>query len=533
MRHLCIALLLPNVLGVSLAHADDPPKAANAPLNEARRAGWAMATMVLEKLESSDEKHFPGIVTWVADFRKATKGIDAKVAPDKWPAFDVDAQVTHNPKFWRAYFEVAPGDPGLMLLHAGLLLSAGECNRASYILQLAWQRPGVPKEVQDGFDQLLLHIRKAVEPSHTLVEAGIKLHDQGDYDAAIAKYKEALALWPQCGFAQYEMGLSMHHRQLKAAGLKPATIVNPKDERYKQSAEVKGAYAQARQHDPFQWNAWQGDDPEVIHGFMAFAKEGMRAWQPIATDRKKQVPDATMKSLADALQEAGVHELAVVARQIFVARRGRYDPKDHPFLTTSLRKLAPGEPVETTLKLLNGGELAVRQIVATARPETPKTTGAFSMKQVVIYVEPQELEDRLGENGLNDYADFIKLVNDRAADHWDSLAKTKGQTMMLIVFVRPGGKARFDFTFSGEAPDEKTLTEARKTLEKLKVPQVKKPMLAGLQVDLWGGPDRPMAGPPPDNLLFPKDWQDSAKKKGITLKVPLNDEVMELIWPKN
>src|SRR2546425_438669 len=87
-------------------------------------------------------------------------GSPTESPPDKWPALDVDALVSRNPNFWRAYFEIAPGDPGLMLLHAGLLLSAGEATRASYLLVVAGQRPGVPKEIQQGFQIILAHAQK-------------------------------------------------------------------------------------------------------------------------------------------------------------------------------------------------------------------------------------------------------------------------------------------------------------------------------------------------------------------------------------
>jgi hypothetical protein len=39
---------------------------------------------------------------------------------------DVDALVTNNPHYWQAYYEVVPGDPGLGLLHGGLLHFGGE-----------------------------------------------------------------------------------------------------------------------------------------------------------------------------------------------------------------------------------------------------------------------------------------------------------------------------------------------------------------------------------------------------------------------
>src|SRR5262245_65889631 len=100
--------------------ADEPP--AHPELHAARRVGFTIALTVVEKLEAGDQEKFPGIKAWLADFRQATKGIDAKGDAVKWPAFDADGVLSRNPHFWQLYYEIAPGDPGLATLHAGLLL---------------------------------------------------------------------------------------------------------------------------------------------------------------------------------------------------------------------------------------------------------------------------------------------------------------------------------------------------------------------------------------------------------------------------
>src|SRR5437016_2073727 len=98
-----------------------PAKDASEAMNAARYTGWQLAAIPIAKLKAGDQKNFPGIQAWLRDFDKATKGIDLKVTPDQWPVVDIDALVTHNPNFWQAHYEIAPGDPGLMMLHGGLL----------------------------------------------------------------------------------------------------------------------------------------------------------------------------------------------------------------------------------------------------------------------------------------------------------------------------------------------------------------------------------------------------------------------------
>src|SRR5258708_3256164 len=136
--------------------ADEPaPKTSFPELEQARRTGWGLASLVVANLEAGDNEKWLRIREWLTEFRKATKGIDLKTPVEKWPAFDADALITRNPRFWAAYFDIAPGDPGVMLLHSGLLLAPGEANRAAYLIVIAGQRPGVSKDINLGFDAIL------------------------------------------------------------------------------------------------------------------------------------------------------------------------------------------------------------------------------------------------------------------------------------------------------------------------------------------------------------------------------------------
>lgn len=519
MMRIVPALLLFILLHVEFLHSQTPtPTKPTAELNEARRTGWQMALLVVEKLEAGDQKNYPGIQAWLADFRKRAKGIDLKVAPEQWPALDADALLSRNPNFWAAYYEIAPADPGLAMLHTGLLLADGEAVRAAQLLVVAGQRPGIPQEIKQGLEILLAQTQKVGAKPNALVAEGIKLHDKGDYAGALKKYQESLVLWPQNGFAHYEVGFTLAMQKLVAAGEKPpppgTVIVNSGK---KNPPEVDAAFAKARRHDPFQINAYQGDDPQVIRGTLALAKKGLPFWQQLVRNRQQQVDDQTLAKLAEACQEAGVHELALASRQVMVARRSGYAPADHPFITTSLRKLAPGPQTDEVLKRLAGGKLSLRQLIAAEESKS------VALNQLRLYVPTPELEDRFGKDVVP-LTGYIKAL-ERRADEILSKEKPPGAKGLLIaVGIKSRSKTRvWCEAVEGEMPAE-LLARLEKELGKIEGVDLKKgPAGFAMEVNLFGQ----KAGKFPE---FPQSWVEAAKKGKAKLLVP-PDELFKILWP--
>jgi tetratricopeptide (TPR) repeat protein len=319
--------------------------------------------LIIEKLESDNQRGFPGIESWLKDFRRRTGTIDLKASPEKQPLQDVDALMAHNPNFWQAYYEILPGDPGLALLQAGLLLAGDEATRASYAVDFARFSPGVPKEVVGAFDIVRAAAQRLQRESQAITREGVELHDRKDYSAAVKKYEQALAILPQNGWAHYELGFTRRTQLTIAAGKEPepnGTVrINSKSI---DAPEVDASFARSRQHDPLQVMAYQGTDQDVIRGCLALRKKAVPAIDRLRSASEPAVIDEALLQVAQGLQEANVHELALAVRQIVVARRKRYDPADHPFISTSLRKLAPGPATEETLKRLAGGNIAVRPL---------------------------------------------------------------------------------------------------------------------------------------------------------------------------
>ena len=370
----CVAWILS---GVAIAFVIEEAVAAEAPRQKpdeqaaCRMMGWEAALAVVERLEDDRKPGFPGIDAWLKDFRKQTQGLDPKADPSKWPNVDVDALVTRNANFWRAYYEIAPGDPCLNMLHAGILLGCGEACRAGHVLEFEQHYHGFADTRLRGVaSEILRATRRAGLKSEAVVEQGVKLHDQGDYAGAVKKYREALAIWPQNGIAHYELGNTLKTQASLAAGEKPlppnsvrtfspGTKLGPGF-----TAEVKAAFGQCRQHAPFEYMAYQGDDPAVIRGLLAIVKKVSAAAAVLGKSRDPAEIDRALDQLLEGCQEAQVHELALVGGQIRVARRDRYHPSDHPFIATSLRALAPGPTTEATLQRLAGQWVACRQLMA-------------------------------------------------------------------------------------------------------------------------------------------------------------------------
>ncbi len=511
---LAIALLI--LSDASLAVAADPPKL-SAEFLEARRAGLKLAQVIIERLEVDDQKKFPGIQAWLKDVRKATGGMNPEKPAEEWPAIDVNALMANNPNFWQAYYEIAPGDPGLMVIHAGLLMTGGEMTRASHILVIGLQRPGIPAPFRKAMLGLLAETMKAGKASNSLVEDGIKLHDKGEYAAALRKYDEALAACPQNGFAYYEIGYTIYVQSLVAAGEKPpapgTVIVNGKQEL---PAKTKAAYAKARHHEPLQYTAYQGDDKAVIDGIRALVARGLPVWQKLAKEPEKRVDDKTLQEFAEACQEAGIHELGLATRQVMVARRGRYAPSDHPYFTASLGKLAPGEQTDALLKRLATGVLNLRQLVV---PEKEKRD--FELNQLRLYVPNPDLPKRIGED-VEPLASYIKSL-DEPIQRWLEKEKPQAKGLLIAVGIKAGKKSRvWCQAVEGDIPAA-ALERLEKELGKVATIDLKKePVAFGLEVILGGQKVEKF----PE---FPALWLDALKQSKVKVIVP-PDELFKLIW---
>jgi tetratricopeptide (TPR) repeat protein len=343
-----ILLLLLSVVAVAAgALAADPPQVAEQaevdPMKEALRTGATTAQLFLSYLKPYATTEFPGTLAWVQGAGATIAGLDKDHPTEAWRSLNPDHLITRNAAWWAAYYEAAPGDPGLALLHGGALLCAGDAQRAMQVLRIALNHQDLDTGAARIVVSVMQHAGAYMEPSHSLVREGIALNDKGDYLGAIAKYDTALKIWPRNGWALYEKAFSVRTNEQKAGGT----------EKVKEDPlMVVTLLARSREVDPFQFHAWQGtvkDIPGLKEMWMA-----QPLWEKSQKDLNYRMTDEELTKLADTLQLAQVDDLALVTRQMLVQHRGRYAPEDHPFISRSLRRLAPGDRTEATLAKLAG-----------------------------------------------------------------------------------------------------------------------------------------------------------------------------------
>jgi hypothetical protein len=229
-----------------------------------------------------------------------------------------------------------------MLLHAGLLLSAGEVSRAAYVLVIARQNPKIEKDMRVAMDDLLDICQVTLGKAAQHVGEAAKLHDAGSAASAAARLRELLLIWPANALAHYELALAIVSQQYSAKGAKP-----PARARLSIHSDLPPgnaaleSYARARAHDPLLIRAYQGGEAKGVDVFMTLGKKVRPLWDQLARELEAKIPDDDLESLTLGLQEIGLMELAIAVRQVLIAREGGYDDHDRKLIVAALRALVP------------------------------------------------------------------------------------------------------------------------------------------------------------------------------------------------
>jgi len=299
-------------------------KQTNTLLTMGRQLGWKEVEDLLPLLQAQADADFPGIASFVADLRQLA---DAKKTPAGVPPIDAARLIDHNPHFWAAYYEIAPGDPLMAMLHIGLLLAAGEMVRADEVATLEINFGRMELDYRKELVRLDAHAQLVLQGSRGDTGDRARLRGEKAYAAIARRAQAALAVWPDNPEALADLAWAL---QAMSGGGPPAA-----------DSPAGRAVGTLRAADPF-----LPIDP-VLAGPEPAALQTARRWW-LLIDRERAIgDDRILEQFSTAAQTAGIDELALVARSLLSGWSGESVPPDENFARTGLQRLVgPGAAAE-------------------------------------------------------------------------------------------------------------------------------------------------------------------------------------------
>jgi tetratricopeptide (TPR) repeat protein len=286
----------------------------------ARQIGWKEVEDLLPLLQAQATGDFPGIAALTADLGRVAA---AKRTPAGVPPIDAVRLVDHNPHFWAAYFEIAPGDPLMAMLHVGLLLAAGEVVRADEVATLEINFGRMEPDYRKELVRLDVHAQLVLQGSRVADGRLPQLRQHQDVGALARGAEAALRVWPANPDALSDLALSF---QPFSAGGPPAP-----------DSPAGRALAALRKVDPF-----FPIDPVFAQPDAAALLNARRWWLLIDGERAIG-DDRILAQFSSATQAAAIDELALVARSLLSGWSGETIPPDEGFARKSLQRLVGEE----------------------------------------------------------------------------------------------------------------------------------------------------------------------------------------------
>ena len=290
-------------------------------LTMVRQVGWKQVQDLLPMLDEQPGARFEGVTALAADLHAL-----AASAPGghEVPPIDVGRLVDHNPDFWSAYYEIAPGDPLMIMLHVGLLLAAGDVVRADHVATLAINFGRMELEYRKELVRLDAHAQLVIHVSHGNAVELARLRRARAYAALAARARAALAVWPGNPEAWADLAETERAQTGKPGG---AVGESPAVRSLVKLREVDPLY-------PF--------DPAGAGRDSAALTEARRLWALIGED-KAIGDDQVLARFAGSAQTAGLDELALVAHSLLAGWHEGSVPLDENFVRASLQRLVAPE----------------------------------------------------------------------------------------------------------------------------------------------------------------------------------------------
>ncbi|MGA2446413.1 MAG: tetratricopeptide repeat protein [Opitutaceae bacterium] len=286
-----------------------------------RQVGWKEVQDLLPGLGEQPDADFPGVAALADDLRIVA---DATEASHGTPPVDVGKLIDHNPNFWSAYYEIAPGDPLMAMLHVSLLLAAGDAVRADRVATLAINFGRMELEYRKELVRLDAHAQLVLQVSRGNGVELERLRRTRAFATLADKAQAALAVWPKNPEAWADLAVAQQALAGRAAG---ATGDRPGGR----------SLAELRQVDPLFAvpAAVTGPEPAAL-------TETRRLWTLI-NDDKATGDDQVLERFSESAQDAGFDELALIAHSLLAGWSAGSRPLDSNFIHTSLQRLVTPE----------------------------------------------------------------------------------------------------------------------------------------------------------------------------------------------
>ena len=279
-------------------------------LDMVRKVGWKEVEDLLPVLAEQSSADFPGMAALAADLRSvagATRTIPGS------PPIDSGRLVDHNPHFWNAFYEIAPGDPLMARLHVSLLLAAGDIARADRIATLAINFGRMALDHRQELVRLDVHAQLVLQGSRRSAHERERLRSTKAFAGLAERAQAALAVWPQDPAALADLATAQRGLAGPAG---PAALPEA---------------------DPF-----LAIDPAKA-GREPAAERDLRALWTLIDEEKATGDDQVLRRFSILAQAAGVDDLALVARSLLAGWSVGSLPLDELFARASLQRLVKPE----------------------------------------------------------------------------------------------------------------------------------------------------------------------------------------------
>ena len=310
-------------------------------LKDVRTEGREEVDDILGVYANLPAEQAPGVAALRRDIAEALATLKRE-GRERLTSAEVDRLTVRNPNFWHAWFEFDPRDSSLLMLHASLLMEAGEVFRASMVLTVGVQ--ALPLNIQERFFWFTQQARTHWTAFRRIDE--LREREKawgGNRRAREAGLTRLVREWPADGFA---LEVLIQSR----AGIKPGTV--PAEDNTPVAlapaarARVAKELEQLRRCNPVAASRY-AEDREV-------AAEFGRLWTRVV-DEDRAIEQRELVQFAAQARRLGLGELALLAGRAVAAQRGFLAPADIEFVRGCLPLvLSPAEAAAVSAQIDEG-----------------------------------------------------------------------------------------------------------------------------------------------------------------------------------